>query len=115
MNDSGLRPDLLVELACGAQLGRLPWHVELARGKLQQRLVDRPAVLADEQDVLAVGLERHDAHGVEGPHDLALEGEAVRADEGADDDLQPLSGVPLPLADLAEGAPVVTGLDEAPA
>ena len=110
MNRSAFGPDLLGELAGGALLGRLARDVELAGGQLQERLVDRAPVLAHEQDVLAVGLERHDAHGVEGPHDLALEGEAVGADEGADDDLQPLAGEARPLADLAEGAPVGPGI-----
>ena len=81
-----LGPDLLGELARRALFGRLAGHVELAGRKLQERLVDRAAVLAHEQDVLEVVFERDHAHGVEGPHDLALEGEAVGADEGADDD-----------------------------
>ncbi len=71
--------------------GASPGDVLFSRRKLEQGLVDRPAVLADAKDVGAVVLERHDAHGVEGPHDLALEGEAVRTDEGADDHTQSLT------------------------
>ena len=71
--------DLLGELPGGADLGRLAGDVELAGRQLEQGSVDRSPVLADEQDVLAVALERHHADSVEGPDDLALERETVRA------------------------------------
>ena len=102
----GLGADLLGELTRRAALGRLSRDVELAGRQLEHCLADCAPVLADEQDVFAVALERHDAHGVEGPHDLTLERETVRPHEGAGDHAQPLARVPRPLPDLTEGGPV---------
>ena len=51
-------------------------------------LVDRAAVLADHQHVLAVVLERHDDDRAGVADDVALEGEARRVDEGAGDELE---------------------------
>ena len=57
--------------------------------------------------MLLVALEGHDAHGVEGAHDLALEREGVGADERARDHAQALAGIPRPLADLTKRRPIV--------
>ncbi len=101
-----LGSDLLGELARRAQLRRLTGDVKLSRGQLEQRLVDRSAVLADKQHVLTIALERHDTHGSEGPHDLALEGETVRADESAYNYSKAFARVSRSLTDLAKSGTI---------
>ncbi len=98
--------DLLGELARRAQLRWLTGDVELSCRQLEQRLVDRPPVLTNEQHVLTIALERYYAYGCEGPHNLAFEGEPVRAYECAHNHPEAFARVPQPLADLAKRASV---------
>src|ERR1039458_5093428 len=69
-------------------------------------LVPRAAAQWVAMDQNHRALERHDTHGSEGPHDLALEGETVRADESAYNYSKAFARVSRSLTDLAKSGTI---------